>query len=656
LKRKCLAVGIILLFIGTAIIPSSGQKIENLSFPSSRSHWLYVGGSGPGNYTKIQDAIEDAQDGDTIFVYHDSSPYCETLHIDVSIHLLGENKTSTLIDGNSNDSTILVTADDVQISGFTIQYGGQSYPNAVISLNGSDFSEISQSIIQDSQLDGILLKDSTYVRISENIIQQNHEFGIDLIEASTNNITIAFNTIAYNYGGVVGFDTDNILVYSNSVVYNEMAGVFFHYSRNVRGYYNDVINKGTNGFDSSPLDHWENETSLVGNYWGDYKGVDANGDGIGDTPYTFDFNTDNFPLMKPVHELYVDGRGPYLCALYDVVPFKAEVHGGHAPFEWLWEFGDGTSSTQQSPTHQYQTPGIHHALVTVTDAVGKSSFNIVTVKVSYITDATMYVDDDYNALTPGWDVDHFSNIQDGIDLCGLQGRVEVNTGFYGDSGHKRSVFIYAGPDMVDHPYLTVMKPLTLNGAGKKAVIDGGDAGYAVDISADDVTMTGFTIQNFGSWGAHCSGDNCIFSYNRIIGDERCIVVRGNHIKIYGNELTSGYENDVLEIVGCVDIDIYRNNITNSYSPFDLIVNEQVKIHENNLMKNIIRTGYWADLLTTVLSPSKRTRFYHNYWYRPRVLPKLIIGLGFLNSSVPVPVPVFQFDLFPAKQPYDISGV
>ena len=30
---------------------------------------LYVGGSGPGNWSKIQDAIDNSTDGDTILVY-----------------------------------------------------------------------------------------------------------------------------------------------------------------------------------------------------------------------------------------------------------------------------------------------------------------------------------------------------------------------------------------------------------------------------------------------------------------------------------------------------------------------------------------------------------------------------------------------------------
>jgi len=38
-----------------------------------------------------------------------------------------------------------------------------------------------------------------------------------------------------------------------------------------------------------------------GNYWSNYRGVDNDGDGIGDTPYKIYENiTDNYPLMKPV--------------------------------------------------------------------------------------------------------------------------------------------------------------------------------------------------------------------------------------------------------------------------------------------------------------------------------------------------------------------
>lgn len=50
---------------------------------------LYVGGSGPGNYTTIQLAVNNANTGDTVYVYDDSSPYYEHVDINTSIHFIG---------------------------------------------------------------------------------------------------------------------------------------------------------------------------------------------------------------------------------------------------------------------------------------------------------------------------------------------------------------------------------------------------------------------------------------------------------------------------------------------------------------------------------------------------------------------------------------
>lgn len=41
--------------------------------------------------------------------------------------------------------------------------------------------------------------------------------------------------------------------------------------------------------------------------------------------------------------------------------------------QWLWTFGDGTSSTDQNPTHVYRTPGQYNLSVTVTNNNGSSA-------------------------------------------------------------------------------------------------------------------------------------------------------------------------------------------------------------------------------------------------------------------------------------------
>jgi len=121
--RKNLVVGIILLFVGTCIIPAIAQDTEKSSLPASRGDWLYVGGSGTGNYTRIQDAIDNASSGDTVFVYDDSSPYYEHVRVTKAINLIGENVNTTTINDNFSQLTAAISllTRYITIKGFTIK-------------------------------------------------------------------------------------------------------------------------------------------------------------------------------------------------------------------------------------------------------------------------------------------------------------------------------------------------------------------------------------------------------------------------------------------------------------------------------------------------------------------------------------------------------
>ncbi len=119
-----------------------------------------------------------------------------------------------------------------------------------------------------------------------NYIVGTNGTGINL--GTSFNNTIAGNQIEDNMIGVLtttifsqGGAHDNMIYYNNFI-------------NNTENVYNEVIMAGP-----VAVSIWDD--GVVGNYWSDYNGTDADGNGIGDTPYVIDeSNQDHFPLITPV--------------------------------------------------------------------------------------------------------------------------------------------------------------------------------------------------------------------------------------------------------------------------------------------------------------------------------------------------------------------
>lgn len=124
-KNKIVGIFVCIILIGNVLPVSGTNSVRNDTYPMLNGKTFFVGGDEPGNYSKIQDAIDNASDGDTVFVYNGS--YGECLIINKSITVIGEDRNNTVIDGthHQNNTVCIRDADRIYFSGFTIQNSGK---------------------------------------------------------------------------------------------------------------------------------------------------------------------------------------------------------------------------------------------------------------------------------------------------------------------------------------------------------------------------------------------------------------------------------------------------------------------------------------------------------------------------------------------------
>ena len=231
-------IGIILIY--TIIFPVSGSYFREITSNNfSCSVTLYVGGSGPSNYSRIQDAIDDANPGDTVFVYDVSSPYSEHLNIMKSITVIGENNNTTKIYGIGKDKNILIIeSTDVVVSDFTIQYGSNHNSGILI----KDSSHVT---IKDCKFSNIPSMDAITISASQNTnivnCTMSDNFGdsttgykqIDryisgiTLEGECYNTTIIGNTISNaSYAGIILLEAcNNTKIIGNYIHSNDKYGI-----------------------------------------------------------------------------------------------------------------------------------------------------------------------------------------------------------------------------------------------------------------------------------------------------------------------------------------------------------------------------------------------------------------------------------------------
>ncbi len=157
----------------------------------------------------------------------------------------------------------------------------------------------------------------------------------------------------------------------------------------------------------------------------------------------------------------------------------------------------------------------------------------------------VYVDDNYDKNTSGWDIDHFDSIQEGINKVSENGTIYINSGIYYEN-------------------LVINKSINIIGEEKETtIINGNQVGNVVNIIKDYCTIQNINISNAGS----NSGINILSNSNTLTNN----IFYDNY---YGICIDSKKENTI------------SNNIfSDNYNAIRLRRGTESTITKNQILKN-----------------------------------------------------------------------
>ena len=360
MKKLVSGLMLALILIGTLTLAFNIQRVK------SESRTIVV----PDDYPTIQEAINNANEGDTIFVR--SGTYHEHVIVNKTLSIVGENKDTTFVDGDGTDIVFNLPnrtiADKILITGFTIQNAStgvhlHSVRNiikgniikdnyiAVYSIY-SNYNEFTDNIIANNTR-GMLIDGEGHI-IKGNMVTSISGEGIELFITCNNQIInntvlrcgygiglwhawachIIGNTVLNNREGIymaAGCHWNEII---GNTIQNNSRGLFSSESQHESWiYHNNFMNNIVQAISESSLDVWDDGYPSGGNYWSDYSGVDlysgpyqneTGSDGIGDTPYIIDENNiDRYPLMNPWTP-----KPPVITATVDIQPQTLNLRSG----------------------------------------------------------------------------------------------------------------------------------------------------------------------------------------------------------------------------------------------------------------------------------------------------------------------------------------
>jgi parallel beta-helix repeat protein len=183
----------------TSILPENTIYVDD---SNTQGPW---NGSFDYPYQYINGGLLHAADGDTIYVF--SGLYHETIFINKSISMRGQEQGSTIIDGQNNGSVITLASEHVNIRRFTIRNSGGYQGDAGISVI-ANFTTLRECTVYRARA-GISVQNSSETTIAS---CRFHTNGFGIVSSSSVFVTIDQCTFYHNGAGVYLFDTSCVTI------------------------------------------------------------------------------------------------------------------------------------------------------------------------------------------------------------------------------------------------------------------------------------------------------------------------------------------------------------------------------------------------------------------------------------------------------------
>jgi parallel beta-helix repeat protein len=633
-----MAVGLIFVLMGTSVFPLTATVIGKPSVPQLTGNWLYVGGSGPENFTTIQNAIDNASNGDTVFVFNGT--YDGYVILNKAINLIGQDKNTTIIIGYFAYTISFVT-DWVNMSGFTIMNNARRGEGVRIDSSHNTFT----NNIIDIPNDRIRLFGHSNT-FSANTVKNTYLYisGDDNIVSGNTFTNIYYSPLSNDLYGIYLMDCWNNIISNNSFF---KAGIFI----SLENVCNNIVTQ--NMVNGKPLIYFYNQSNgVIDDKTGQILLVNCT-----------NITIQNQEIVNTTVGIQIVGSTSCIISSNTIT----SNHYGICLNGW-----NNTIENNNITNNYYgiDLSGDHNII-----AGNSISNNRDAIYLDYSTDYNTIIDNtianNHNSLLLDYGSDFndiinntITNSTDEILISGDNNTIAGNT--ITDTNDAGIWIMYSDYiDIIDNR-ITNSKSCGIisyrsnhNTIINNSIIN--TYGDGIDFNGDNATIFHNTIINTSFNGITLEGGNAIISENTIMNTSYDgILLFGNQNTISANIVCYNKNGIYVQKHG---FNTFKNNIIswNNLSGIYLNSSNNNSISGNSISKNrqgiyvvlstnntIYRNNLWGNKRHALFENCTNS-WNQNYWGRPRVLPKPIFGIKMIQNEWVVPL--IDIDWHPVFRPY-----